>query len=129
MTSRINTLVISALTAATAYGRDIDALRNALKGQDVPAVRAALLEPIAGFYKVALVAKERGEGVTLDTEAKGFEAAKKALSRMTKDITGTAVKQVVETPKLTREQLRLIRLCSEAGVTMKMYGQGVASLK
>jgi hypothetical protein len=130
MTASINTQVIAALSAAHAYGKAIATLRTALKGQLSPEVRDTLLPYVAGYYKVALVAKTRGEGVTLDTEAKQYEAAKKALQRMTKDIVGGSVdRTVVEAPKLTREQLRLIRLCHEAGVTMKLFGQGVAQLK
>ena len=130
MTNAINTLVISALTAAHAYGTSVDKLRTALKGQDVPTARATLLPYIAGYYKVALVAKTRGEGVTMDTNAPKFEAAKKALQRLTHDVVGTSVARTVTEPvKLSREQLRLIRLCHEAGVTMKLFGQGVAALK
>ncbi len=130
MTASINTQVIAALSAAHAYGKAIAALRTALQGQMSPDVRDTLLPYVAGYYKVALVAKTRGEGVTLDTEAKQFEACKKALQRMVKDIVGDSVgRTVTEAVKLTKEQLRLIRLCHEAGVTMKLFGQGVATLK
>ena len=130
MTASINTQVIAALSAAHAYGDAVAKLRTALTGQLSTEVRTTLLPYVAGYYKVALVAKERGEGVTLDKEAKKYEACVKALGRLTKDIVGGSLSRtVVEAPKLTKEQLRLIRLCHEAGVTMKLFGQGVATLK
>ena len=129
MTASINTQVIAALSAAHAYGDAVAKLRTALTGQLSTEVRTTLLPYVAGYYKVALVAKERGEGVTLDKEAKKYEACVKDL-RLTKDIVGGSLSRtVVEAPKLTKEQLRLIRLCHEAGVTMKLFGQGVATLK
>jgi hypothetical protein len=128
MTHAINTLVTSALNAATAYGDSIAKLRTALKGHDVPAVRATLLPYVAGFYGVAVVAKERGEGVTLDTTAKRFEAAKKALTRLANDIVGKTANHT-ELATLTRAQLALIKQCHAAGITMRMFGQGVAQIK
>jgi len=128
MTASINTQVVAALSAAHAYGKAIATLRTTLQGQLSPEVRDTLLPYVAGYYKVALVAKTRGEGVTLDTEAKQFEACKKALQRMTKDIVGDATPAKTEEVTFTRAQLAAIKLCHEAGVTMKMYGKGVAKL-
>ena len=128
MTASINTQVVAALNSANAYGAAIAKLSSALQGQLSTEVRAAILPYVAGYYKVALVAKERGEGVTLDTGAKQFEACKKALQRLTKDIIGTATPAKMEEVTFTRAQLAAIRACHEAGVTMKMYGKGVAKL-
>jgi hypothetical protein len=148
MTNAINTLVTSALTAAHAYGTSIDKLRTALKGQDVPAVRATLMPYVAGFYTVPVLPLTRGEGVGMceytnkakterrteaDADAvpvKGYEAAKKALQRLTKDVMGVAVDKTVSEPvQLTRAQRAAIRACMDLGITMKLFGQGVAILK
>lgn len=128
MTTSINTQVIAALSAAHAYGDAIAKLRNALAGQLSAEVRSTLLPYVAGYYKVALVAKERGEGVTLDKEAQKYEACVKALGRLTKDIIGENTPAKMEEVTFTRAQLAAIRACHEAGVTMKMYGKGVAKL-
>ena len=127
MTQAINTLVIAALNAAHSYGATIAKLQTQLRGQDVSEIRTTLLPYVAGYYKVAIVEGTRGD--RLDDQAPKYEAAKKALQRMTKDIAGTAVRQAAEPAKLTRAQLALIKACHDAGVTMKMFGQGVAALK
>lgn len=93
----ITTMVSNALNAATAYGSAVEGIRTALKGQLSPdAVRAALLEPVAAYYKVSLVAKTRGEGVTWDIENAKFETAKKAHQRLVKDVLGKSVSQSEE---------------------------------
>ena len=129
MTQAINTIVTTALAAAHAYGDAIAKLRKVLMGQTSPEIADTLRPYIAAYYKVQLVAKERGEGMTLDKDAPKYEAARKALQRMTKDILGPSVARTAEPAALSREQLRLIRLCHEAGITMKMFGQGVAKIK
>lgn len=97
MTKTINTIVNTALNAATAYGAAIVDLRAALKGTMSPdEVRVALLAPVAAYYKVALVAKTRGEGVTWDIENAKFETAKKAHQRLVKDVCGKSVSQSEE---------------------------------
>ena len=40
-----------------------------------------------------------------------------------------AVAKIAEEPKLTRAQRAAIKACMELGITMKLYGQGVALLK
>ena len=99
--ANITTLVATTLNAAASYGKGIEGLRNAfkaeLKGTMSPdTVRAALLVPVAVFYGVATLPKTRGEGYTLDKDAKGFEAAKKALQRLTADICGKTAKDKEE---------------------------------
>jgi hypothetical protein len=128
MTQAINTLVTSALNAATAYGDNVAKLRTQLKGQETPAIRATLMPYVAQYYGVKLVTKERGDGVTMDTEAKRFEAAKTALRRLVGDIVGKTANHT-EAIVLTRAQLALIKQCHAAGITMKMFGQGVAQIK
>ena len=127
MNASINTQVTLALNAAGAYAGAVAKLQVALKGQLTPQVRATLLPYVAGYYGVALVKKERGEGKTMDINAKRFEAAKTAMRRLVADIVGKTMAQAPEIV-LNREQMRLIKACHAAGITMKMYGQGVAQL-
>lgn len=127
MTNAINTQVINALNGAHAYGKAIAALRTQLKGQTSLDVRAALMPYVAQYYGVKLVDKARGDGVTMDTTATKFEACKKALQRMTGDIVGKTAAHT-EPTTLTRAQLALIKQCHAAGITMKMFGQGVAQI-
>ena len=84
-TSTINTHVASAINAAVSYGGAITALTQALKVQGVPferkAVAQALMQPVADYYKVTLVAKVRGEGTTWG-EGKADMAAKQTHKRL-----------------------------------------------
>jgi hypothetical protein len=126
MTQAINTQVINALNSATAYAAAIAKLRTTFRGQLSPDVRTGLLPYVAAYYKVAVVDGKRGSG--LDQGATKYEAARKALQRLTKDIVGASAAHTEPTP-LTRAQLALIKQCHAAGITMRMFGQGVASLK
>lgn len=89
----INNLVSATLNAAHAYGKGVAALRDAAKAQlkgtmSRDTVRDMLLAPVAAYYGVTLQDKARGEGKTMDKDAKGYEAAKKALQRLTSDVMG-----------------------------------------
>lgn len=108
MSKSINAFVASALTAATAYGVAVDGLRAALQGQTAAEVRAAIIEPVAAFYAVPLVDKVRGEGVTLDTDAVKFEAAKKALQRLVDDICGKTAAKKAEHVTISPEARALL---------------------
>ena len=129
MTSSIKSLVTSTLNAAGAYGKGIDALRTALttKGTMSPVdVRAELLAPVAAFYGVAVLAKVRGEGYTLDKDAAGFEAAKKAIQRMTTDIVGKVAKETAEL-EVPAEMLALARKLVKLGVAYEQSGKLIAA--
>ena len=94
MATSINQLVRDALTAVHSYNDAVAKIKAQLKGSvDPVTVRATLLPHVAGFYKVALVPKERGEGVTMDTESPKFEAAKSAIRRLVADVTGKSANQ------------------------------------
>ena len=84
--ANVNAACAADVSRATA----VEALRKALKGKDADAIRAAILAPVAAFYEVPLVqgsdrSKAKGK-LTLDRDAKGYEAAKRQLSRLTADI-------------------------------------------
>lgn len=76
----IKSNVTAALTAATSYSDAIAALRKDCKGLDKPAGRDAMLPCVAAYYRVEVV-----EG-KLSTESAKYEAAKKALQRLLKDV-------------------------------------------
>jgi len=126
MNASIQSHVSAALTAAGAYSVSIDALRSALKGQLSPEVRATLLPYVATFYGVALVDKERGEGKTFDVNAKKFEAAKKALQRLTADIVGKSKAQAEEL-EVPAEMLALARKLVKLGNTYEQAGKLIAA--
>lgn len=131
-TTSINTLVVDALDAAGSYGVAIASLKAALRGQLSPQVREALLAPVARYYKVALVAKERGEGVRLDVEAKGYEAAKKALQRLTKDIIGATAseKAELEVPThILKAAAALVAMCAEYEEAGRVLATALATAK
>ena len=76
----IKSNVTAALTAAHAYGKAIDALRTDCAGMERDAVREALLPPVAAYYAVEVIDGK------LNREAAKYEAAKKALQRLLKDV-------------------------------------------
>lgn len=102
MTKAIQTQVTNALTAATAYGDAIAALRKALHGQEAQAVRAEILPHVAKFYSVALVLSERTGDNVLDKDAPKYEAAKKAVQRLCKDIVGNDTERARTEPTKVR---------------------------
>jgi alpha-beta hydrolase superfamily lysophospholipase len=86
--------VHGALDAAFAYGDHIAALRTQFAKQTKEAIRAALLPEVASYpkYNVPLVkgddqSKAKGQMV-LDAEHPQYEACRKALGRLVKEIVG-----------------------------------------
>jgi hypothetical protein len=135
--STINALVVSTLNIAAAYGKGINELRTAIAkaangtlSRDV--VHAALQLPVATYYGVALIDKVRGEGKTLDKEAQGYEAAKKALQRLTADIVGKEAK-ATEEEEVPAEMLALARKLVKAGMAYenasKLIAKAIATAK
>ena len=76
----IKSNVTAALNAAHSYAAAVEALRKDCAGMEREAVREAMLPCVAAFYAVPVV-----EG-KLDREAKKYEAAKRALYRLLKDV-------------------------------------------
>jgi hypothetical protein len=100
---KVRSTVHAVLTAAFAYAEGIESLRATYKGQPADVVRAALLPEVASFpkYAVPVVAGSgKAEGtMVLDKDAPKYEAAKKALQRLVKDIVGASNDKVeVEVP-------------------------------
>lgn len=101
MSTKLNTLVATALDAAHGYAKTIDAIRAALPaGSDRASIRTALTVPVATYYRVALIAKTRGEGVMMDRESPKYDAAVKAVGRLTASVIGQVSNQrdAVEAP-------------------------------
>jgi hypothetical protein len=121
MSKAIRSTVHAVLQAAFAYGEGIESLRTTYKGQPADVVRAALLPEVASFpkYAVPLVAGAgKAEGtLVLDKDAPKYEAAKKALQRLVKDIVGASNDKVeveVEVPaELLAAAAKLAKLAAE----------------
>lgn len=105
----IKSNVIAALNAATSYGDAVAALRKDCKGLDKPAGREALLPCVAAYYKVEVV-----EG-KLSTESAKYEAAKKALQRLLKDVypESSAKEEVAIPAEILKAAKALALLCAE----------------
>jgi len=89
----IKSNVTAALTAAHAYGDAIAALRKDCAGMERDAVRKAVLPPVAAFYKVEVVDGK------LNSEADNYEAARKYLLRLLKDVCPSSnTKEETEVP-------------------------------
>ena len=143
-TRTINTITTAVGVYVTSYKagmKAVDTIVAAIKDSVLPFDRKELAQPlmvaIAKAYGVELIAKERGEGFTWDLDNSNAKVAREhnAAKQCHKELLGklfadtkeqTGVKEEI---KITRAQLALIRACHEAGVTMKMFGQGVAKIK
>ena len=108
----IATLTHQALNAATTYGKAIDGLRQACAKLDYDAARAAILPAVASYYKVPVVdGKGPSTGLKVfDREAKQYEAAKRALSRL--------LAELYETPKADPKSFRV---SAEVRASAKAY--------
>jgi hypothetical protein len=120
MSKAIRSTVHAVLTAAFAYGEGIADLQKSFKGQTHEAIRAALLPEVASFpkYAVPLVAGAgKAEGtLVLDKDHAKYEAAKKALQRLVKDIMGKSSdsKEEIEVPaELLAAAAKLAKLAQQ----------------
>jgi UDP-N-acetylmuramoylalanine-D-glutamate ligase len=131
--STINTMVNSALTSASKYGIAISELQAALRGQDVSTVRVAIMPAVCKYYAVPMVAKQRGEGFRPDSEATNYEAAKKALTRLSQDIVGgkaSAEREELEVPEAVLQAARkLVALCAEYEGAGRLLATAIATAK
>ena len=105
----IKSNVIAALKAATSYGDAIAALRKDCKGLDRAAGREAMLPCVAAYHSVEVV-----EG-KLSTESKSYEAAKKALQRLLKDVypESSAKEEVAIPAEILKAAKVLALLCAQ----------------
>lgn len=131
--SKSTATVHAVLTAAFAYGAGIEALRATFKGKKPDAIRAALLPDVASFpkYNVPLVAGSgKAEGkLVLDSEHKNYEACRKALGRLVKDIVGgsSAKAEEIEVPaEVLAAAAKLAKLCAQYEGARKLASKAVA---
>ena len=105
----IKSNVIAALKAATSYGDAIAALRKDCKGLDRAAGREAMLPCVAAYYSVEVVDGK------LSTESKSYEAAKKALQRLLKDVypESSAKEEVAIPAEILKAAKALALLCAQ----------------
>lgn len=133
MTATINNLVTSALDAAHAYGKGIDALRKAFTGQlSRDHVSEKIMPAVASYYRVPLVARERGEGVTWDKTHAKYETARKAHQRLVKDIMGASVnqKEEIEVPAhIAKLAAALVQAAGEYEGAAKLIATAIAQAK
>ena len=103
----IKSNVIAALKAATSYGDAIAALRKDCKGLDRAAGREAMLPCVAAYHSVEVVDGK------LSTESKSYEAAKKALQRLLKDVypESSAKEEVAIPAEILKAAKALALLC------------------
>ena len=131
--SNSKTLVHSALDGAFTYAEMIEALRALYKGQTPEAIRVALLPDVASYrkYSVPLVKGEgKAEGtMVLDAEHPKYEACRKALGRMVKDILGKneAKTEELEVPaEILAVAQKLAKLCNEYEGARKLASTAIA---
>jgi hypothetical protein len=105
----IKSNVTAALNSAHAYAKAIEGLRGDCKGMEREAAREEILPCVAAYYAVEVV-----EG-KLSTESAKYEAAKKALQRLLKDIyPESSTKEEVAIPaEILKAAKVLAALCAE----------------
>ena len=128
----LSTHINNALSSAKAYAAAIESARKDAKGMTRDAVRTAILPVVASFYAVAVKAGEgKAEGTkVLDKDAAKYEAAKKALQRLLKDICGSASsgkKEAVAAPKALLKKVTSEII--EAGITKAEFDALIAELR
>ena len=131
--SKATNTVHAVLAAAFAYGAGIDTLRATFKGKSPDAIRAALLPDVASYpkYAVPLVAGAgKAEGkLVLDSEHKNYEACRKALGRLVKDIVGggSAKTEELDVPaEVLAAAAKLAKLCAQYESARKLASTAVA---
>ena len=127
--------VHAVLTAAFAYGAGIETLRATFKGKTPEVIRAALLPDVASFpkYSVPLVdgaGKAAGSKV-LDKEHANYEACRKALGRLVKDIVGgdsakAETEELEVPPEVAAAAAKLAKLCAEYEGARKLASTAIA---
>ena len=133
MSNAINTQVRNALAHAHGYAKAVDEIRVALKGQMSPdQVQAALLQPVATYYGVKLVAKQRGEGVTWDKDCAKWETAKKSYQRLCASVLGKGKAQLPELAvpaDIAAVAAKLVKMCCEYKDTARLIDIAIAQAK
>ena len=133
MTNAINTQVRAALDHAHGYAKAVDAIRAALKGQLSPeAVQQALMQPVATYYGVKLVAKQRGEGVTWDKDSAKWETAKKSHQRLCASVLGEgkAQRPELDVPAdIAAVAAKLVKMCGEYEDAARLIATAIAQAK
>jgi len=99
MSLAIKNAVHAALDACNVYTTKVDRLKELCANVDD--VRATVLPHVATWFKVTLIKSERTGKFVLDKDAEHYEAARKALFRLTQDVGGSKPKSTtpVAVPK------------------------------
>jgi len=131
----IKSNVTKALTAVHTYGEAIEQLKKDCKGKSRDAVRTAMLEPVAEFYAVPLVAgakASKGKKV-FDSTAEKYRAAKQALYRLLVDVCGEEehgkAEPVAIPAKVSKQVGVLIEEVIASGMTKAQFDAMVAEIR
>lgn len=133
MKANTQTTVHAALDAAHTYAERITELRKVYKGKTADEIRVDILPAVASYkkYQVPVVKGEgKAEGtMVLDKEHKAYEACRKALQRIVKDILGesSGSTEEIEVPEeILKAAQRLAKLCAEYEGARKLASTAVA---
>jgi hypothetical protein len=128
MSVAIKNAVVAALNAATTYGEKIDALKRLCA--NVTDVRSTLLPYVASFYSVPLVTSERGGKTVLDKDVAQYEAAKKALQRLVRDVEGNKPKNAATPVAVPKKLLAQgVTMVIEHSMTAAQFNAWVAAVR
>ena len=129
---KLQSSVTTALQHAKGYADAIADATKAAKGMPREGVRTAIMPTVAAFYGVKLKDGEgKAEGTKVfDSEAAKYEAARKALQRLLKDILGTESnghQEEIEIPEeILKAAERLAKLCAQYEQARKLASTAVA---
>ena len=130
----IDAIITTTLDAAHAYSDGIAQARahKSCKGKTPEELRPILLPIVAKYYAVPVIEGERKAKGTkvFDKDAKGYEAAKKALQRLIADIAGktNADKEEIEVPAhIAKLAAQLAQACAEYEQARKLASTALAN--
>jgi len=129
---KLQASVTTALQHAKLYAEAVALATKAAEGMPRDEVRTAIMPTIGAFYGVALVeGAGKAEGTQVfDKDAKAYEAARKALQRLLKDIMGeesNGNKEEIEVPaEILAAAAKLAKLCAQYEDSRKLASTAVA---
>jgi hypothetical protein len=120
----------------SAYRATISTLRTECAGMSYDQVRQTIIATIGAYYNVKVVASAKPRFVgemTLDREAKQFEAAKAALRNITNDILGATAPSKQPKARLSSEAKTVadatIKAVIAAGLSKEEFNAVLAAIK
>lgn len=127
MSLAIKNAVHAALDACNVYTVKVERLKELCANVDD--VRATLLPHVATWFKVTLIKSERTGQFVLDKDAEQYEAARKALFRLTQDVGGKKPKNATPVAVSKKLLAQGVNIVIEQSMTAGQFNAWVAAIR